>query len=82
MVICAELFLRAALMRKETRGSHMRMDYPETDNKEWLKWILISQENGELKFRLEDVPINKYPMKPKEERYRHPAIINMEKNRR
>ena len=82
MVLCAELFLRAALMRKETRGSHLRMDYPETDNKEWLKWILISQENGELKFRLEDVPIDKYPMKPKEERYRHPAIINMEKNRR
>lgn len=45
---------------------YLRMDYPETDNKEWLKWILISQENGELKFRLEDVPIDKYPMKPKE----------------
>lgn len=82
MVLCAELFLRAALMRTETRGSHLRLDYPETDNKEWLKWIIVSRKGEDLDFRLEDIPIERYPMKPKVERAKHPALVNMEEKKR
>jgi succinate dehydrogenase/fumarate reductase flavoprotein subunit len=36
-------------MRRETRGSHYREDYPETDNENWLAWIKIKKdENGNM----------------------------------
>ncbi|MDO5977010.1 FAD-binding protein [Flavivirga jejuensis] len=48
MVITAEMKLRASLMRKESRCSHYRLDYPEMDNKNWQVWINIFKgENGE-----------------------------------
>ncbi len=57
-----ELYLRASLMRTETRGGHFREDFPERDNN-WLKWIIISQKNGDLNFRTEPVPLDKYRFK-------------------
>jgi succinate dehydrogenase / fumarate reductase flavoprotein subunit len=64
MAFTAELYLRASLMRTETRGGHYREDYPDRDNKNWLKWILISQENDKLSFRTAPVPLDKYKFKP------------------
>lgn len=64
MVLCAEIFYRASLMRKESRGFHYREDYPEMDNKNWLKWVILKNENGKMKVFTEDVPIDQYPYKP------------------
>jgi succinate dehydrogenase/fumarate reductase flavoprotein subunit len=64
MALCAEMFYRASLMRTESRGFHYREDYPEMDNKNWLKWIIIKKENEKMKLYVENIPIEKYPYKP------------------
>ena len=64
IAICAELLFRAAEMRKESRGWFLREDYPDMDNKNWLKWINIKQYNGETVFETENIPYEKWPVKP------------------
>ncbi|MFZ7110868.1 MAG: FAD-dependent oxidoreductase [Desulfatiglandales bacterium] len=62
MVLSAEMTLRAALMRRETRESiFYREDFSETDDKNWLKWILAEKgAGGEISFRTEDIPFERY----------------------
>jgi succinate dehydrogenase/fumarate reductase flavoprotein subunit len=64
MVLCAEMFYRASLLRTESRGFHYREDYPEMDNKNWLKWINLRNADGKIELYTEDIPIDKYPYKP------------------
>ena len=35
MLLVAQLMVRAALRREESRGVHLRTDFPETDNQQW-----------------------------------------------
>ena len=72
MVTCAEMFLRSALLRTESRGSHLREDFPEIDNINWLKWIVLSQAKGGIKVSTEDIPIEAYPVRPERKKYLHP----------
>jgi succinate dehydrogenase/fumarate reductase flavoprotein subunit len=64
MALCAEMFYRTALERKESRGWFIREDYPETDNQNWLKWIIAKDVNGQMTISTQDVPIDRYPIKP------------------
>jgi succinate dehydrogenase/fumarate reductase flavoprotein subunit len=64
MVLCAELFYRASLMRTESRGFHCREDYPEMDNDTWLKWVIVKDVNGDMNVSTEDIPIHRYPYRP------------------
>jgi succinate dehydrogenase/fumarate reductase flavoprotein subunit len=59
-----EMYLRASLMRKETRAGHYREDYPQRDDKNWLKWIVISHTDNKLNLCAEPVPFDKYKFKP------------------
>jgi succinate dehydrogenase/fumarate reductase flavoprotein subunit len=64
MALCAEMFYRASLERKESRGWFVREDYPEIDNVNWLKWIILQDKDGEIAISTENIPIERYPIKP------------------
>jgi len=79
MVRCSELFLRAALARRESRGSHLREDYPAIDNENWLKWIILREgETGRIESTMEEIPLDRYPAKPDRNRTTHPIAEVME----
>jgi len=63
MVLSAKLHYFASHIRKESRGWFLREDYPEMDNENWLKWIIVKNVNGEMTYTTEDVPIDTYPVK-------------------
>lgn len=46
MLDCAETIVRGAILRKESRGAQARTDYPERNDQEWLKHILIKYREG------------------------------------
>lgn len=54
MADVAEMSMKAALMREESRGLHQRSDFPE-ENPEWLKHITIIKRRGEMAFSVEPV---------------------------
>jgi succinate dehydrogenase / fumarate reductase flavoprotein subunit len=64
MTECAEMTFRSALMRTESRGFHFREDYPERDDKNWLKWIVLGCVNDKMVASTEPIPIETYRVKP------------------
>jgi len=50
---------RSALLRTESRGVHNRSDYPQTDNRHWLKEILVRQVNGRMMLTTRPVTVTK-----------------------
>lgn len=46
MIITAEMKMRASLMRKESRASHYRLDYPNADEENWRAWINIFKDKS------------------------------------
>jgi L-aspartate oxidase len=43
MLTVASLIVKSALIRKESRGVHYRVDYPERDDKNWKKHIILQK---------------------------------------
>jgi succinate dehydrogenase/fumarate reductase flavoprotein subunit len=56
MVAVAEAFLHSSLCRQESRGFHFREDFPLTNNRDWLKWIMLREENGQFKLWTKEIP--------------------------
>ena len=53
---CGETIIRSALVRTESRGAHTRVDFPERNDKEWLKHILLTR-HGEGEPELSYLPV-------------------------
>jgi succinate dehydrogenase / fumarate reductase flavoprotein subunit len=60
----AEATVRSALHRTESRGAHMREDYPKRDDAQWLKHTLLYRDG---RFAYKPVTITRFP--PQERKY-------------
>ncbi len=48
MLTCARMIATCALERKESRGAHLRLDYPDKDDAHWLKNIIIQKKKSKM----------------------------------
>ena len=67
MLTVAKAVVLGALNRKESRGSHMREDYPQRDDVNFLKHTLVSQDGSTYRLTYRPVVITKH--QPAERKY-------------
>ncbi len=61
MLILSKVIAMGALARNETRGAHYKPEFPERDDKNWLKTTKASWNGGKIKLDYEPVDISLLP---------------------
>ena len=56
----SEVILSSALHRKESRGAHFRMDFPERDDQNFLKHTFVYKTPGGLEVKYKPVTITRF----------------------
>ncbi|MHB8526346.1 MAG: succinate dehydrogenase flavoprotein subunit [Candidatus Acidiferrales bacterium] len=67
MLILAKVITLGALARNETRGAHFKPEFPERDDKNWLKTTKASYNGGNIKLEYEPVDTSLLP--PRSRKY-------------
>ncbi len=61
MLDVADSVVESALARRESRGSHQRLDHPDRDDAQFLKHSLAYRTDGRPRIGYKDVVITKWP---------------------
>ncbi len=64
IAMMSEIYIRASLMRMESRAGHFREDFPKRDDANWLCRILVSSSGDRFRFTKDMLPVERYPVKP------------------
>jgi succinate dehydrogenase/fumarate reductase flavoprotein subunit len=75
MILVAEMILRSSLFRKESRGVHIREDYPRRNDPEWLAWVKLKNEDGIMKLSKVPIPEEWWPDESVSYEDRYPIIM-------
>jgi len=67
MLVLARVITLGALARNESRGAHYKPDFPERDDKNWLRTTRAAWDDGRIKFHYE--PVNTSLIPPRARRY-------------
>ena len=63
MLDLSEIIIESSLERKESRGSHFRLDYPIRNDKEWLNHILIKKTDSGFNLSTKSVDLSNLSLK-------------------
>ena len=63
----SEAIVEGAIARKESRGAHLREDYPDRDDVEWLNHTLAYRTSGGIQLKKKPVVLTRF--EPKERKY-------------
>jgi len=68
MLDTLDVIARSAIYRTESRGTHYRVDHPESNNNQWLKNVIVQEINSDIKIWTEPLKIVELGIKymPKE----------------
>lgn len=64
MITMARMDTLASVTRTESRGSHIRNEYPDMDNDNWLKNVYIELKNGSFEVSTEETNLTLFKPEP------------------